>query len=256
MDECGIVILLIDTCGALGSVALVEGGGDEARVVARESLPEREASAALLPAVGRLMAGRALPALEAVGVVSGPGSFTGVRVGMAAAKGLCEGTGARLVAVSRLAVLADAAGFSIEGMDWPAMETQIPFGNDNKWESAGQRFVSGAGMAVLDAGRGEFYVRGVDGGERLLRREGIVFGEGVRVAVAEESIFEALARWGAERFALDAACALRCVMRAMELPVLDAALVDANYVRAESDIYAKGGGAKAGEGKSSGVVPA
>jgi hypothetical protein len=74
MDECGIVILLIDTCGALGSVALVEGGGDEARVVARESLPEREASAALLPAVGRLMAGRALP-VEAGGVGGCGGVF-------------------------------------------------------------------------------------------------------------------------------------------------------------------------------------
>ena len=101
-------VLVIDTCGEVGSVALGEGEA----VVASESLPARGSSSALLPAVARLLEakGWGLAELDGVGVVSGPGSFTGVRVGLAAAKGLCEAVGLRLAAVSRLEMLAVAAG--------------------------------------------------------------------------------------------------------------------------------------------------
>ena len=68
-----------------------------------------------MPAVRRLMeaSGFRLNELAAVVVVHGPGSFTGVRVGVSAAKGLSEAGGVPLIAVSRLALLAgrvDGAG--------------------------------------------------------------------------------------------------------------------------------------------------
>ena len=119
-------ILLIDTCGEGAGVALCRGG----EIIASEMLPERGASAGIVAAVRRLLEAQEwkVAELDGVGVVNGPGSFTGVRAGVAAAKGLCEAAGLPIAAVSRLAVLCDAT----ELRD---------------------------GFAVLNAGRNELYVR-------------------------------------------------------------------------------------------------
>jgi tRNA threonylcarbamoyladenosine biosynthesis protein TsaB len=97
-------LLLINTCGAEGVVALAE----DAVVVAVETLPGRGSSEHLLPAIRRLMDGQGwrVRDLKAIGVVDGPGSFTGVRVGLSAAKGLCEAGEVGLIAMSRLALVA------------------------------------------------------------------------------------------------------------------------------------------------------
>ncbi len=94
------LILAIETATPHGSVALVSG-----ETAAGEILlpPGRQLSATLLPAVQELTAGR--PASR-VAVSAGPGSFTGLRVGMAAAKGFCFGWGVPLVPVPTLQALA------------------------------------------------------------------------------------------------------------------------------------------------------
>ncbi len=69
-------------------------------------------------------------------VVNGPGSFTGIRVGLSTAKGLAEAAGIPLIAVSRLALLANASGL-------PHV------------------------LAAVDAGRGEYYVGEYRNGENL-----------------------------------------------------------------------------------------
>ncbi len=58
-----------------------------------------------------------LPKLSAIIVVNGPGSFTGVRVGLAAVKGLAESAQIPVVAVSRLEVLAHKAGIPSAALD-------------------------------------------------------------------------------------------------------------------------------------------
>src|ERR1700730_8044525 len=97
-------ILLIHTAGGEGSVVLAD---TEAAVVilAAEVLRGRTSSERLVPAVRRLMEGLGwrLSELAAVVVVHGPGTFTGVRVGVSAAKGLSEAGGVRVIAVSGLA---------------------------------------------------------------------------------------------------------------------------------------------------------
>jgi tRNA threonylcarbamoyladenosine biosynthesis protein TsaB len=216
-------VLVMDTCGAVGGVAL--GLGD--RVVAQEELPARGASAGLLAVVARLLEGQgwSLGELDGIGVVSGPGSFTGVRVGLAAAKGLCEAVGLPLVGVSRLEVLAEAGGLS---------------------------GTSDGGFAVLDAGRGEFFVRTVSGDgvrevlwgmEELRERVG-----GGRVVIAEEKLVEVLADLRPEVVLLRAGLALPAVLRGLEAGPVDAALIDANYVRGEREIYGKARVGSRGDG--------
>lgn len=98
------MILVIDTATAACSVALVDG-----ERVAGESheLVGRGHAERLVPMIGALLAGRRP---DSILVDCGPGSFTGVRVGLAAAHGLAIGWGVPIVGYSSMAVVAAAAG--------------------------------------------------------------------------------------------------------------------------------------------------
>jgi tRNA threonylcarbamoyladenosine biosynthesis protein TsaB len=113
------LVLGVDTCGPSGSVALSRIEGDGVRILGQKELAGRTYSATLVSAVGELLAGfgASLNDLRAIVVVYGPGSFTGVRVGLSAVKGLAEPTGIPVVPVSRLAVLAWKAGAQSAALD-------------------------------------------------------------------------------------------------------------------------------------------
>lgn len=103
------LILAIDTCGPSGSVALGRvAGGKSVEILAQTELAGRSYSQTLIAAVAELLAnaGIELKQLGAIVAVSGPGSFTGVRVGLGTVKGLAEPSAIPVVAVSRLEVLA------------------------------------------------------------------------------------------------------------------------------------------------------
>ncbi len=107
--ECREVVLGIDTSAILGGVALAAGSRllAEARVDARAAASER-----ILPQIDRLLSdlGLARDSIGRIGVVIGPGSFTGVRVGLATAKGLAEGLEAGVVPISSVEARAFASG--------------------------------------------------------------------------------------------------------------------------------------------------
>jgi tRNA threonylcarbamoyladenosine biosynthesis protein TsaB len=99
-------LLAIETATPAQSVALVK----DDRLLAELSYEARgNRGGVLLPTVDRVLrkAGVAPGDLDAVAVSVGPGSFTGLRVGLATAKGLALGAGARLVGVSTLETLAE-----------------------------------------------------------------------------------------------------------------------------------------------------
>src|SRR5580693_5908757 len=100
-------LLAIDTALAACSAAVfdAEHGG----IVASESLPmTRGHAAALIPLVKRVMdqAGVGFTAIDRVAVTTGPGSFTGLRVGLAAARGIALAAGKPAVGLSTLSVFA------------------------------------------------------------------------------------------------------------------------------------------------------
>lgn len=98
-------ILSIDTTGEFGSVALLEGE----RVVEEVLLHAPEGFGHILfEQIKRLLArhGWEVGGIDCFAGAAGPGSFTGIRVGLAAVKGLAEATGRQAVAVSNLQALA------------------------------------------------------------------------------------------------------------------------------------------------------
>jgi len=126
-----MLILAIDTSGRHGSVALCRGDGDSFGVLQFVPLEGGTYSARLMPTIASLLGQNHFDKKDVDGfvVVSGPGSFTGLRVGLATAKGLCEVLQKPLATVSMLEAVAIAHG------------------------GAGQKVA-----AVLDAGRSEVYV--------------------------------------------------------------------------------------------------
>jgi tRNA threonylcarbamoyladenosine biosynthesis protein TsaB len=99
------MILLIDTAQENATVALADKG----RVLFKEENGiTKETASWLHPAIARLL-GQAdlnIRELKAVAVVAGPGSYTGLRVGMAAAKGLCYALKIPLITRNTLELMA------------------------------------------------------------------------------------------------------------------------------------------------------
>jgi tRNA threonylcarbamoyladenosine biosynthesis protein TsaB len=100
-----VLLLALDTCDARGSVAILR---DESLLHAEPHTTAEDYSSWLLPAVTRVLtaAGLALRDLDLYAVAAGPGSFTGVRVGLTTVKAWSEVYGRRIAAVSRLEAIA------------------------------------------------------------------------------------------------------------------------------------------------------
>ena len=124
-----MLILAIDTAGRYGSVALCRGDAERFETLRMTSLEGGTYSSQLMPTIASLLEQNKSDKKNVDGfvVVSGPGSFTGLRVGLATVKGLCEILQKPLATISMLEAMAVTHG-------------------------------SGDVTAVLDAGRGEVYV--------------------------------------------------------------------------------------------------
>jgi tRNA threonylcarbamoyl adenosine modification protein YeaZ len=102
-----MLILAIDTALSACSVAVFDTEND--RVLAGDSQPMvRGHAEALIPLVKRMMAaaGVAFAQLDRIAVTVGPGSFTGLRVGISAARGMALASGKPAIGLSTLAAFA------------------------------------------------------------------------------------------------------------------------------------------------------
>lgn len=200
------LLLGIDTCGPSGSVALARLAGNTVDILCQAELEGRTYSAQLVATISDLLHCSTIKLREVgcIVAVNGPGSFTGVRVGLSAVKGLAGGAEIPVVAASRLEVLAGKAGVV---------------------------------AAALDAHRGEVFLR-VESGELLAGEEELsALAAPARVAVCDDVAAKLLvACWsGAELVRVDAptaADAIRlAVPRVLSREFADLALLDGNYLR-------------------------
>jgi tRNA threonylcarbamoyladenosine biosynthesis protein TsaB len=105
LEEHRLRLLALDTTSEFGSIALC----DTTRVIEEVPIRSPEGFAHILfDEIHRLLAryGLTLRDISAFASASGPGSFTGVRIGLTAAKGLAEATDRKVLAVSNLEAIA------------------------------------------------------------------------------------------------------------------------------------------------------
>jgi len=104
-------ILALDTSLGACSAALLKSDGTRSTIFARQALMARGHAEALMPMVAEVMAegGVAFVELDVIAATTGPGSFTGVRIAIAAARGLALVTSAKLFGTDSLTVMAKVA---------------------------------------------------------------------------------------------------------------------------------------------------
>lgn len=108
------LILNIDTSTETAGVCLSKEG---VTLAMAENRDQKNHSSWLHPAIRQLMeeTGFRMRDLQAAAVTAGPGSYTGLRVGMAAAKGFCYALGIPLIAENTLFLMAWAAREQLPG---------------------------------------------------------------------------------------------------------------------------------------------
>jgi tRNA threonylcarbamoyladenosine biosynthesis protein TsaB len=182
-----MVTVLAFDCAGRGCASAVLAQG---RVLAWRSQPmERGQAAALLPLIRATLAtaGTRLAEIDLLAVTVGPGAFTGVRIGLAAARGLALATGLPLVGVTSFAAVAEAvppprrAGRTLAvALDSKRAEIFLQC-----FAPSGPALGPGALLALDQADAfispGPVLVAG-DAAERLLP---FLFGRGERIAAAE-----------------------------------------------------------------------
>jgi len=144
-------VLGLDTGSMIARLGLVSGG----RIVASLARPVKSHGADLPAAVDEVLhaAGVKIRELSAIAVGTGPGSFTGLRVGLSYAKGFAAGAGIKIVGISSLDAMALCGARALE-------DTLRP------WSPEGGPTVKIGGLAIrygvkicpiLDARKGEVY---------------------------------------------------------------------------------------------------
>jgi tRNA threonylcarbamoyladenosine biosynthesis protein TsaB len=234
-------LLALDTCDSRGSVALLRNNA-VLRVAVHETAEDY--SSWLLPTVKDVLhcSGVSMEQVEAYAAASGPGSFTGLRVGLTTVKAWSEVYGRPIAAVSRLEALARQAdeGAGAVAVFSNAHREQI-FGalyrrKERQWERVEDEMVIAPGKFVewVSERAGAERVGWVSPDPEYITRQENWGGRerrGERVQVVSGVLAPAIGRIGYERV--------------LENRLADAATLDANYVRrSDAELFWKGRGGR------------
>ncbi len=170
-----MLLLAVDTSGKNGSLALARVGPRPTEIDVLETVPLTGGafSAQLVPQIADLLEkhGHSKSDLGGFVVANGPGSFTGLRVGLAAVKALAEALQKPITAVSLLEAVASSSS------------------------------TRGRVLAALDAGRGDVYAGDYELGprvymhsERLLSREEFIAAAAGKAVVTPDGALAAITR--------------------------------------------------------------
>jgi tRNA threonylcarbamoyladenosine biosynthesis protein TsaB len=236
-----VIVLAIDTCDSRGSVAVLR---DDMVLATAKHRTEEDYSSWLLPAVGEVLneSGLGMPEVDVFGVGSGPGSFTGSRIGLTTAKAWGEVYGKPIVAVSRLELIAWQAWGGTEFVaSWADARRGQVFGA--VYRRSGDSLERIGDEMVMEPGKFIEKVAELTGGERIAWASGDVdcmFEQ--KEWKAREKLnegFELVSGFlgiGIARMARIAAGAGRYT---------DALALDANYVRrSDAEVFWKGNAAR------------
>jgi len=219
-----MLLLAADTSGKHGSIALARcGPGDVCEAIEVVPLEGGTFSAQLVPQFAALLAkhGFTKHDIDGFAVVSGPGSFTGLRIGLAAVKALAEVLSKPIAAVSFLEAIAVSGS-------------------------------PGKLIAILDAGRGDLYAGeyAVSSfgahlvSERLLTREELIASAADSLVVtADPSLANALRVAEVEVREIDLpradAIARLGWQKILAGKTISSQELDANYLRRSSEIFSR-----------------
>jgi tRNA threonylcarbamoyladenosine biosynthesis protein TsaB len=143
-----MLILAVETSGKNGGVALARGDAKKFELLGEAPIGTGQYSAELMPRIVELLERARVSKSDVDGfaVASGPGSFTGLRVGIATVKALADTLQKPLAAVSVLEAIAQRA-----------REAQLEIAANDP-EARERKLQREHTVALLDAGRGEVYV--------------------------------------------------------------------------------------------------
>lgn len=159
-------LLALDTGSPLVSVALARDGA----AVAARSVAQERSSTRLLAMIQEVLdeAGIGIGDLGGIVVLRGPGSFTGLRIGLATALGLHQALGCPATAIPSLPVLAAAAG-ATEKPDGIVIAAVDALRGD--WSA--QAFAAGRSLGEMDLVPGSELPRLAGGGEAVVTGFGV-----------------------------------------------------------------------------------
>lgn len=144
-----MIVLALETSGHGGEVALLEGE----RLLACHVLDSEQRTArSLTPGIAQVLAAAQLQpsAVQLVAVTIGPGSFTGLRIGVTTAKTLAYAVGAQCLAVDTLEVMAAQAEPGAATTLWSVLDAQRQQLFATPFEAVDGRWRASASTEVID----------------------------------------------------------------------------------------------------------